>query len=165
MFSLEKKSSSMLSNHIKIQRHTSLKLFWTVFNSNWCLICAHFSPNSDKITFSLEKAILRIEDMYFSSGFQTKNVLIVLFITNMQLFSSQDVNWLTGVMWIICWLLWCFYQQFVLSVWCLTAPIRWPIVSDVMLNFSKSVQIKKQTWMAWGSVNVSKYYFLGELFL
>ncbi len=31
--------------------------------------------------------------------------------------SSPDVNWWTGVVWIICGLLWCFYQLFGLSFW------------------------------------------------
>ncbi len=37
-----------------------------------------------------------------------------LFITNMQLSTSQDVNW---VVWITCGLLGCFYQLFKLSFW------------------------------------------------
>ncbi len=33
-------------------------------------------------------------------------------------FSSQDINWdWTGVFWITCGLLWCFYQLFGLSFW------------------------------------------------
>ncbi len=35
----------------------------------------------------------------------------------MQLLASQDVNWWTGVVWISCGLLWCFYQLFGLSFW------------------------------------------------
>ncbi len=35
----------------------------------------------------------------------------------MQLFASQVVNWLTGVMWITCGSLWCFYQLIGLSFW------------------------------------------------
>ncbi len=43
-----------------------------------------------------------------------KNILMMdLF----QLLSSQDVNWWTGVVWITCGLLWCFYQLFGLSFW------------------------------------------------
>ncbi len=33
------------------------------------------------------------------------------------LLSSQDVNWWTGVVWITCGLLWCFYRMFGLSFW------------------------------------------------
>ncbi len=43
-----------------------------------------------------------------------KNILMMdLF----QLLSSQDVNWWTGMVWITCGLLWCFYQLFGLSFW------------------------------------------------
>ncbi len=46
------------------------------------------------------------------------NVLIMdLFLTNMKLLSSQDINWWTGEVWITCGLLWCFYQLFGLSFW------------------------------------------------
>ncbi len=36
-------------------------------------------------------------------------------LTNTQLVAPQDVNWWTGVVWITCGLLWCFYQLFGLS--------------------------------------------------
>ncbi len=57
-----------------------------------------------RLFFTLEEAILCLEDSYFTQTqqFEVKNILIMnLFITNMQLFSSQDVNWWAGVMWII----------------------------------------------------------------
>ncbi len=41
-----------------------------------------------------------------------------------QLFTAQDVNWWTGVMWITGVLLWCFYQPFRLSFW------RYPFTAD-----------------------------------
>ncbi len=40
-----------------------------------------------------------------------------LFITKMQPFILQDINWWTGVMLITYGLLWCFYQLFRLSFW------------------------------------------------
>ncbi len=47
-----------------------------------------------------------------------KNVLMVnLFLTNTHLFTSLDVKLWTGVVWITCGLLWCFYQLFGLSFW------------------------------------------------
>ncbi len=55
-------------------------------------------------------------DLYFSQkqGFEVQNILMMdLF----QLLSSPDVNWWTGVVWITCGLLWCFYQLFGLSFW------------------------------------------------
>ncbi len=58
--------------------------------------------------------------------------------------SSPDVNWWTGVVWITCGLLWCFYQMFGLSFW------RHPFTAEhPLLHFSKS---DKET----NSVNVSK---------
>ncbi len=42
--------------------HIGLELFWTVFTCNWFLICAYFSPDSDKTAFSLEKSLLWIMD-------------------------------------------------------------------------------------------------------
>ncbi len=59
-------------------------------------------------------------------------------------FTSQDVNWWTGVVWSTCGLLWCFIN-------CLDSHsdgthslqrIHW-WASDVMLHFSKSVLMKK----------------------
>ncbi len=46
-----------------------------------------------------------------------------LSLSNEQLFTLQDVNWWTGVTWITCRLLWCFYQLFglidpLVSKWC-----------------------------------------------
>ncbi len=38
-------------------------------------------------------------------------------LKNTRFLSSQDVNWWTGVVWITCGLLWCFYQLFGLSFW------------------------------------------------
>ncbi len=61
---------------------------------------------------------------------KVKNVSMMdLFLTNMQLFSSQDVNWWTGVVWITCGLLWCFYQLFGLSFWRHPFTAEHPLVS------------------------------------
>ncbi len=43
--------------------------------------------------------------------------LFYFYLKNMQLFTSQDVDWWTGVAWITCGLLWCFCHLFELSVW------------------------------------------------
>ncbi len=40
-----------------------------------------------------------------------------LFLTNIYLFNLKDINWWTGVVWITCGLLCCFYQLFRLSFW------------------------------------------------
>ncbi len=53
--------------------------------------------------FLIEKAILWIEDLNFiwKQWFEVKKVLMDLFFTNTQIFTSQDINLWTGVMWII----------------------------------------------------------------
>ncbi len=55
------------------------------------LFIQYFSSESDMITFSLEKAILLREDSYFNwkQGFEVKNKLNNVFITNTQLFVCQ----------------------------------------------------------------------------
>ncbi len=57
------------------------------------VICAYFSPDSDETTFSLETAILWIEDSYFSrrQQFEVKNIWMDLFFLNMQHFTSQYI--------------------------------------------------------------------------
>ncbi len=87
--------------------------------------------------FSLEKAKLWIEDCCCNQKQLIK-------IQNIMMKTNKDVNWWTGVVWIVCGLWWCFYQLFELI---LTAPIHCR-ASDVMLNFSKSVLMKKQTHLS-----------------
>ncbi len=94
----------LLLSHIKIHPHIWLE----VFACKWCSICAYFSPDSDKTTFSTEKARLSIEDSYFYISFKVKNVLIMdLFITNTQLSNSQK---LTDEL-VSCGLLFCFISS------------------------------------------------------
>ncbi len=59
--------------------------------------------------------LLWIMESYFSQKqwFEFKNVLK----TDLFQLLSPDVNWWTGVVWITCGLLWCFYQLFGLSFW------------------------------------------------
>ncbi len=57
-----------------------------------------------------------------SNGFKVKTPWWwICFFKKIQLFISEDINWWTGVVWITCGLLWCFYQLFGLI---LTAPIH-----------------------------------------
>ncbi len=73
-----------------------------------------------RFTLSLEEALLWFMDWYFSRKqyFEVKNVLMMdLFLTNTHLSISQGNTWWTGVVWITCGLLWCFYQLFELSFW------------------------------------------------
>ncbi len=112
-------------------------------------------------TFSLEEAF---NYGYFGQKWQFKvktNLMIDLFLTNMLLFISQDVNWWIRL-WITCGLLWCFYLLFGLSFW------RHPFTAeDPLCNCcnAKFLQICSETnlytsWMAWGSVNVHNFFCL-----
>ncbi len=87
-------------------------------------------------------------------------------LTNTQLFTSQDINWCTGVV---------DYCDVFIS--CLNSRsdgthslqrIHW-WASDVMLNFSKSVLMKKQAHLYLECPGVSKisanFLFLDELFI
>ncbi len=85
---------------------------------------------------------------------QVKNILMNFFLTNMQLFTSHDVNWWTGVVWII--------VRFLSAVWTLilTAPIHcigtnWG-ASDVMQIFFKSPNKHSSTGLPAGEWNFSK---------
>jgi len=101
---------------------------------------------------SLEEALLWIVDAYFGQKWQfnLKNVPIMdLFLIIMQLFTSQDVNWWTGVVWMD-------YCDVIIS--CLDSHSdgthslqrihSW--ASDIMLHFSTSVMMKKQTHLHHG---------------
>ncbi len=52
-----------------------------------------------------------------------------LFLANMQLLALKYINWWTGVVWITCGLLWCFYQLFGLSFWRHPFTAEHPLVS------------------------------------
>ncbi len=67
-----------------------------------------------------------------------------LFLINMQFFTSPDVKWWTGAVWITCGLLWCFYQLFGLSFWRHPFTAEDPLLSKrCNVNFSKPVQMNK----------------------
>ncbi len=116
----------------------------------------------------LEKAILWIESSILagSNGFEVKNILMVdLFLTNSQLFSSQLINWWTGVIWITCGLLWCFYQPFGLSFWRHPFTAEDPFMSKwCNAKFLQICSDKKQThlYLGWpeGEYIFSKFKFL-----
>ncbi len=113
---------SLLFSHIKIHPHICLEVFWTDFTSERSLICGYFSLDSDEMTFSLEKAILWIEDSHFSQKqrFKVKRVLMMdLFITNIWSFSLHMML-IDGLEW--CGLLWFFLS----AIWTLIlmAPIH-----------------------------------------
>ncbi len=91
--------------------------------------------------------LLWIMDSYFSlkQRFEVKNKLLDLrkdlFLTSTHLLSSQDVNWWTGVVWII--------VMFLSAVWALilTAPIHCTasIAETVMQCYISPNLMKKQT--------------------
>ncbi len=126
---------ALISKSTRIFVENCFELF---FACKFCLICAYFSPQWDKMTFSLEKA-------WIEDSFELKNILIMyLFLTSKQLFASQDISWWTGVLWVTCGLLWCFYQLFKFSCWRHPFTAEDPFVRDVMLHFSKTVPMKKK---------------------
>ncbi len=77
----------------------------------------------------------------------SSNILLKdLFLTNSQLFTSQDINWWTGVVWISCGLLWFFLS----AVWTLilTAPIHCRgSTGEQILQICYNKEINP--WMAW----------------
>ncbi len=111
--------------------------------------------------FTGENTILWILDPYFSQKqqFEVKNMDLI--ITNTQLFTSPDINWWTGVVWITCGLLLCFYQ---LSFWRHHSlqSIHW-WASDVMLHFSKSDEETNSStsWKVWGWVQFQRILIFG----
>ncbi len=91
--------------------------------------------------------------------------LMDLFISNMQLFTSQDCNWWTGVVFITCWLLWCFYQLFGLSFWRHSYTAEDPLVSKwCNAKFPENCSDEETNpftiWMARGWVH-SFHIFVG----
>ncbi len=139
------KYQSIISNNASSSEKVH-PLFW----NHVCLICAYFCPDSDEITFSLEKAILWIEDSYFSrkQWFKFTDILMMDFVSyNTTSFTSADINWWIGVVWTTCGVLWWFYNIFYYSHSDGTHSLQricwW--ANDVMLNVFKSVLMKKQT--------------------
>ncbi len=97
-----------------------------------CTDQAPFVSDNRRWTFSTEGRVIMDYGCTFwpKWGFEVKNILMMdLFLTNMQLLSSQDVNWWTGVVWITCGLLWCFYQLIGLTFWRHPCTAEDPLVS------------------------------------
>ncbi len=90
-------------------------------------------------------------------------LMFFFFLKNMQILSSQDVNWWTGVVWITCGLLWCFYQLFGLSFWRHPFTAEDPLVSKWWNATVSQIWWRKNSstsWMAWGWVNVQQTFCL-----
>ncbi len=125
-----------------------LEPFWTVLACKRCLICADFSPDSRQDDFFTGQ--LWIMDTYFSwnQQFEVRVSYWWICLLQTQLLSSPDVNWWTGVVWII--------VMFLSAVWTLilTAPIhcRASIAETLMQwHFSKSDEETNSSisWMTW----------------
>ncbi len=92
------KHKSIIHNKVYSLSHQNpltylLRTFWTVYRA-WSVHISLLIQHN----FSLKKAILCIEERWS----EIKTVLNRdLFISNMQLFTSQYINWWTGVVWII----------------------------------------------------------------
>ncbi len=149
LWAIQVKLHNKCNNINNINNHTScLELFWTVFTCKWCVISAYFSPDSDKMTFLLEKAILLIEDLFFKPEWFCSNNLKWK-ITN-TLFTSHDISWWTWVF-ISC------FNSHSDGTHSLQRILWW--ASDVMKKQTLSLERPK------GDYIFSKFSFLGELFL
>ncbi len=125
-------------------------LFTTVLTCKWCLICVYFSPDSDKMTVLLEKAIFIDKSILAGSDRLKLKTINDEFITNTHLFTES------------CGLLVDYCNVFII---CLdshsdgTHSLQrihcW--ASDVMLHFTQSVLMKKQTHLHLVWSEQSKY--------
>ncbi len=92
-----------------------------------------------------------------------KNILMMdLF----HLLSSQDINWWTGVEWITCGLLWCFYQLFGLSFWRHPFTAEHPLLRQWYIS-PNLMQKQTHLHLGWPEDEdiFSKFCVLGELLL
>ncbi len=89
-----KKSISCCLSH----QNPPTYLFRAALACEQCLICADFSWF--RLNDFMDYVILWIEDSYFGQKqqFKVKNVLMILLLTNTQLFSSHDINWWTLIL-------------------------------------------------------------------
>ncbi len=84
---------------------------------------------------------------------------------NKQLFTSQDVNWWIGVVWIACGLLWCFYQLFGLSFWRHPFTAEDPLVSKWCNTFLQIWWRNKLIYILYGlrvTTFSSHFHFWGN---
>ncbi len=135
------------------------------------MLCPMKSPSPVILSHQNPSTYLFRTDLdCFHNLFEVKNFLIMnLFFKTCRFFPSQDINWWTGVMWITCGLLWCFYQLFGLSFWRHPFTAEDPMVSKWCNATFLHISMKKLTLLhlVWpeGEYILSKFSFLGELFL
>ncbi len=131
------------------------------------LLCVTWRPNScplknNECMMPLNRGLV----FRHKPQFKVKNILMMdFFLTNTQLLALHDVNWWTGVVWII--------VMFLSVVWTLilTAPIhrRASIGEQMMQCYIYPNLMKKQTYQRLGwpcrGYIFSQFACLGELFL
>ncbi len=100
---------------------------------------------------------LKFRNFRWKQWFKMKNIIMMnLFPKNMQLFASQDINCWTGVVWITCGLLWCFYQLFWLSFWRHPFTAEDPLVSKWCNATFLQICSDKETTRILDGLRVSK---------
>ncbi len=126
MFSLVKKSSGLNQERIVdrsnvIYTQKTDQYMWVNFDVR----------RQQRMNFHWRKRFYELQtNMQVGSGsLRLKTLMMVLLVTNMQHFASQDVNLWAGLEWITCGLLWCFYQMFGLSFWRHPFTAKDPLVS------------------------------------
>ncbi len=148
------KSSSPVVSH-QIHPHICLELFLVV-NRAW----------SVQISLLIQTRPFIHWRKWYHWGSTLKCLRMDLFLTNTQLLASWDVNWWTGVVWII--------VMFLSAVWTLilTAPIhcRGSIGEQVMecyvspnLFWLKNQKTSK-SWVTWGWLNFQQIVIFGQTF-
>ncbi len=103
----------------------------------------------------------------FLSWFRESNimdsVLMMICLLQTQLSTLKDVNWCTRVMWIIMMFLISCLNSHSDGTHSLQRILWW--TSDVLLNFSKSIPIKKTnlstSWKTWGWINFKQIVIFG----
>ncbi len=121
-----------------------------------------FDVKDNRLTFSLEEALLWIMDLYFcwKQGFEVKTKKnLDGFVLQTQLLAFQDINWWTGVVWITCDVTISCLDSHSDGTHSLQRIQCW--ASDVVLHFSKSAPMKKQNrgWSEW--VNFQQILIFG----
>ncbi len=70
-------------------------------------------------------------------------------------------NWWTGVVWIVCGLLWCFYQLFGLSFWRHPFTAEDPLVMQCYISPNLMKKNSSRSWMAWGGAHFKQMFIFG----
>ncbi len=95
--------------------HMFVKKCYGLFSLVNCAWSVHISPLIQARLFFQHRK------QYYWTGILatvwSKKKILLICLLQTQLLASLDVNWWSGVVWITCGLLWCFYQMFKLSFW------------------------------------------------